>query len=182
MSDVRKDYKAVRDGFANLIRAVGGRVANSPFDHGAYQLDRQGGGWRIERIGLNSTGVSTPFGSARLTSVQMLSHMNFVVAGIGLFKNSVGPDRRCSYCVENGLTPCEHSEDRHHEESIRLMKTIYALEADTFKVDVALKDLQNTGLVPSLDYDLDWEGADEEDDRCDYCVENKIENCRHIGM
>lgn len=82
MPERKIDYKEVREKFASFIKTIGGRVANSPMDHGAYQLDRDGGGWAIERICLGSSGVTRMFGAGRMTSSQIISHMRFAIDAI----------------------------------------------------------------------------------------------------
>lgn len=109
---VRVDYREVRATFARFIASIGGRVANSSLDHGAYQLDRQGGGWAIEKILLSGKGVSRPFGEARYTSTQLVSHMNFAIAA-NMVRNQIEQDaedneERCAWCIENDIENCRH--------------------------------------------------------------------------
>lgn len=110
MNDVRIDYRAVRAAYAKLITAIGGRMANSPFDNGGYRLDRQGGGWRIEKINLKGTGVTTPFGGKRLTSAQLISHIEFTLLATQAIRNNMieNEDTRCDFCRENNIENCRH--------------------------------------------------------------------------
>jgi hypothetical protein len=63
----------------------------------------------------------------------------------------------------------------------KVMKTIYVEEHEAEVVDQNLHTLK--AAIPSLDYDVDWDKVPvNEDDRCEWCVEHNVENCRHIGM
>lgn len=81
---------------------------------------------------------------------------------------------------------------------MKYMKTIYVAEEDI----PLLNDLIEQELVhniPSFDQDKDWDkvpeehvlglrddaidgDSEDEDDRCDWCVEHNVDNCRHVGM
>lgn len=74
----RKDADAQ---FERLVKAIGGRVATSFDDHGAYQLDWNAtyGGGVIERISANSSGVSQPFGSQRHSAKDFCNMVHFAM-------------------------------------------------------------------------------------------------------
>jgi hypothetical protein len=56
----------VESAFKYFIQAIGGRVANRYDDHGGFVLDHGIGGYIIEQICSNSSGVNQPFGSQRM--------------------------------------------------------------------------------------------------------------------
>jgi hypothetical protein len=45
------------------------------------------------------------------------------------------------------------------------------------KLDKYLEQLKLA--IPNFDYEPDWQTADT---RCEYCIANEVENCRHEGM
>ncbi len=153
--------------FARLIAGMGGRVANSSLDNGAYQLDRQGGGWRIEQI-TNTGGAVREVTMNRMTSLQLMSHMQFALNVLTHVKDN-------AVRAETDVEPIDGLEP-----DVMVMKTIYTRAGVAKQVDRMLELAKHT-KIPSMDYDMDWDMA-EGDDRCTFCVENKIENCRHVGM
>ena len=56
----------VESAFKYFIQAIGGRIAARFDDHGGYVLVHGLGGYVIEQIAENSTGVNQPFGSQRM--------------------------------------------------------------------------------------------------------------------
>lgn len=158
--DVRIDYREVRATFANYVKAMGGRVANSPLDHGAYQLDRQGGGWRIEIIRHDKT--VTSLDSGRMTSAQIISHMRFAIMSFNMKDNLLLLERVASDSIRTAYT------------------AVYAAEHAINDVNQRLVDIKRQ--VPSFDFEPDWDRVKDEDDRCEWCIEHGVENCRHVGM
>jgi hypothetical protein len=65
--------------FKALDGELGGRVAKSYDDHGAYTLDGAYGGYRIEQICTDSTGVSAPFGHRRMSKAEAYHTFWFAV-------------------------------------------------------------------------------------------------------
>lgn len=68
--------------FKALIKELGGKVAERYDDHGAYTLDHSYGGYQIERICDDSTGVSCPFGFRRFTTKEAYHTFWFAVEAI----------------------------------------------------------------------------------------------------
>lgn len=67
--------------FKALIKEIGGRVATRFDDHGAYSLDYVGcyGGYVIERICADSSGVWHPFGQQRHSAKEAYDQYWFAV-------------------------------------------------------------------------------------------------------
>lgn len=67
--------------FERLIQAIGGCVAKSFDDHGAYQLDWNAtyGGGVIEQISENSSGVNQPFGAQRHNAKDFCNMVHFAM-------------------------------------------------------------------------------------------------------
>lgn len=67
--------------FARLLQAIGGRLATSWDDVGAYRLDYAAcyGGWTVERICNKSGGVSHPFGPLRRKASDFDDAMQFAI-------------------------------------------------------------------------------------------------------
>lgn len=81
MRVTRKDAEAQ---FQRLIKAIGGRVATSYNDVGAYTLDYVAcyggyGGFRVERIENSGGAVSTPFGDSRMTPTEFWHSVYFTL-------------------------------------------------------------------------------------------------------
>jgi hypothetical protein len=74
----RKDAEAA---FDRLIKAIGGRIATSYNDVGAYRLDWNGvyGGGNIEQITSESGGVRQPFGAQRRNAREFCDSVRFAV-------------------------------------------------------------------------------------------------------
>jgi hypothetical protein len=74
----RKDAEAA---FDRLIKAIGGRVATSYKDVGAYRLDWNGtyGGGNIELIVSEGGGVSQPFGMQRRNAREFCDSVRFAM-------------------------------------------------------------------------------------------------------
>lgn len=70
-------YRDIRRAFAQLCKASGFTLAESPTHVGAYQLDRNGGGWMVERIENEAGAVSHPFGSDRYASAPFIRMLFF---------------------------------------------------------------------------------------------------------
>lgn len=87
MSDryTRKDAEAA---FTRLISAIGGRVATSYKDVGAYRLDWNGtyGGGNIELIINDGGGVSQPFGMMRRNAREFCESVNFAMHAVSLIQ------------------------------------------------------------------------------------------------
>lgn len=77
----RKDAIAA---FDRLIKAIGGRVATSYNDVGAYRLDWNTvyGGGNIERISNLQGGVSQPFGGRRLKAADFCLFVSFAISAM----------------------------------------------------------------------------------------------------
>ena len=67
--------------FERLIKAIGGRVAKSYDDHGAYRLDWNivYGGGGVERVSKESTGVSQPFCATRKNAREFCDAVHFAI-------------------------------------------------------------------------------------------------------
>lgn len=78
---MRTNKSAVEGMFRIFIKTYGGRVAKSAFDHGAFRLDYEPcyGGYVIEKISDDSTGVSHPFGSDRRRPTEMWDILHFAL-------------------------------------------------------------------------------------------------------
>jgi hypothetical protein len=88
MSDryTRKDAEAA---FTRLISAIGGRVATTYNDVGAYRLDWNGtyGGGNIELITSQSGGVSQPFGMQRRNAREFCDSVRFALDTLAVHKD-----------------------------------------------------------------------------------------------
>lgn len=92
----RKDAHAA---FERLIKAIGGRVATSYDDHGAYQLDWNAsyGGGVIELISDESCGVSHPFGSERHKAAPFCDMVHFAMRAIEQVPSMAMENYRAGY-------------------------------------------------------------------------------------
>lgn len=81
MRTTRKQVEGLFEHFCNVL---GLRQATSYDDHGAYRLDYAAcyGGYVIERIDDESSGVSQPFGETRRTAGEMWSAMHFALRAL----------------------------------------------------------------------------------------------------
>ena len=71
--------KQVESIFEIFVKAIGGTVANRYDDHGAYRLDNNPvyGGYNIERIHKENSGVTQPFGCKRHKPAEMWELLRF---------------------------------------------------------------------------------------------------------
>lgn len=78
----RKDATAA---FHRLVHAIGGRVATSYNDVGAYRLDWNPtyGGGNIERIENAQGGVSQPWGASRMNARAFCHMVHFAICTLG---------------------------------------------------------------------------------------------------
>ena len=84
----RKDAERA---FARFVDAIGGRVAKSYDDKGAYQLDYNAtyGGAVVELL-LETGGVSHPFGDLRRSPAEFCSAVRFAIDALNMRNSKKG--------------------------------------------------------------------------------------------
>ena len=92
--------KNVKGVFEIFIKNIGGRIAKDPFDHNAYRLDYNGvyGGYNIEQIMPDNTGVRQPFGCERHKAREMFDMLRFANDALSIVNAVNATDK--SYTVE----------------------------------------------------------------------------------
>jgi hypothetical protein len=78
---MRTSRKQVEGVFERFCEASGNRVAKTYDDHGALRLDyaAEYGGYNIEKINDETSGVSHPFGDTRRTAREMWDTLHFAL-------------------------------------------------------------------------------------------------------
>lgn len=70
-------HRDIQRAFWQMCQACGFTVAEQPTQVGAYQLDRNGGGWVVEKIENDAGAVSHPFGNDRYSSANFIRMLFF---------------------------------------------------------------------------------------------------------
>lgn len=80
----------IENNFKWFVQALGGRIATSYNDAGAYRLDYNGtyGGYNIEKISNAGGGISQPFGSARMKAEPFLDAIILATRAIEIAKGN----------------------------------------------------------------------------------------------
>lgn len=87
---MKTDKKAVEGMFKVFVKTIGGRVAESYNDEGAYRLDYVAcyGGYNIEQIHNKAGGVDQPFGSTRRKPTEMWDTLHFAVRALEQYQRT----------------------------------------------------------------------------------------------
>lgn len=70
-------HRDIQRAFWQMCQACGFTVAEQPTQVGAYQLNRNGGGWVVEKIENDAGAVSHPFGNDRYSSANFIRMLFF---------------------------------------------------------------------------------------------------------